>query len=378
MEKLRFEFMVKASEDVKTNIICVTTITDLDGRTFAIPDKLQPVRLHEKIAQTQIYQKVKATLQKRHEKRQVWISMNPEMIADYCDEDGNKQFMEYLLEEQTKPQTSTTGISEESLARILGSFAETKKDSPKPFNMGKMVEKFVIEKFNSKITNVSQWMATFEAECVRIGIEEDVKKIEIFRLFIENSCLDWYSSMLIKHTINSKWAMWKKNFCETYADKGWSPIRYAMLFKYRQGSLLEYALKKERLLLEINKSIDKLTLIDLIATGLPNFIADKIDRNSLKETEDLFNNLRSLEHMVNKKTFDKKIGTPDSKIKEKNVKSLVSPCKICEKENKGIRYHPESQCWFKIKNNDRPKKEQIRSVNNSELEIELNEIDPKN
>lgn len=378
MEKLRFEFMVKASEDVKTNIICVTTITDLDGRTFAIPDKLQPAKLHTKIVETQIFQKVKATLQKRHEKRQVWISMNPEMKAVYCDEDGNKQFMGYLLEEQTKPQTSTTGISEESLTRIMESFAEIKKDSSKPFNVGKMVEKFVIQKFNSKITNVTQWMTTFEAECVRIGIEEDVKKIEIFRLFIEDSCLDWYSSMLIKHTINSEWAIWKKNFCETYADKGWSPIRYAMLFKYRQGSLLEYALKKERLLLEINKSIDKRTLIDLIATGLPNFIADKIDRNSLKETEDLFQNLRSLEHMVNKKIFDKKIGTSESKIKEKNVKPLVNPCKICEKENKGKRYHPESQCWFKVKNNDRPKNDQIKSVNNSELEIELNEIDPKN
>nr|XP_023020268.1 cytochrome P450 9e2-like [Leptinotarsa decemlineata] len=44
-----------------------------------------------------------------------------------------------------------------------------------------MAEKVVIEKFNSKITNVSQWMTIFEAECARIGIEDDVKTIEIFR-----------------------------------------------------------------------------------------------------------------------------------------------------------------------------------------------------
>lgn len=369
--------MVKASEDVKSNVICVTTITDLEGRTFVIPDKLQPVKLHDAIAKAPIFQKVKATLQKRHEKRQVWISINSETKALYCDEDGNKQFMGYLLEEKTELQTATAGISEESLARIIENFAEMKKDASKNFNMGKMAEKIVLEKFNSKITNVSQWMTIFEAECARIGIE-DVQKIEIFRLFIEDSCLDWYSSMLIKHTINSEWAMWKKNFCETYADKGWSPIRYAMFFKYRQGSLLEYALKKERLLLEINKSIDKLTLINLIATGLPNFIADKIDKNSLKETEDLFNNIRSLEHMVNKKTFDKKVGASESRIREKYGKPLVSPCKICEKENKGIRYHSESQCWFKIKNYDKQRRDQIRSINNSELETELNEIDPKN
>ena len=58
MDKLKLDFVVKASEDIKTNIIFVTKITDSDGRTFAMPDKfkLQPVRLHE--AQTQIFQKV--------------------------------------------------------------------------------------------------------------------------------------------------------------------------------------------------------------------------------------------------------------------------------------------------------------------------------
>lgn len=156
MERLRFEFVVKASDDVKTNIICVTTITDLEGQAYTIPEKLQPVKLHEEIVQTQIFQKVKATLQKRHEKRQVWISMNPKMKAVYCDEDGNKQFMGYLLEEKTKPKTSETELSEESLVRIMESVSKIKKDSSKSFNMAQMVEKSVIEKFNSKITNVSQ------------------------------------------------------------------------------------------------------------------------------------------------------------------------------------------------------------------------------
>ena len=36
----------------------------------------------------------------------------------------------------------------------------------------------------------------------------------------------------------------KKNFCTTYANKGWSASRYAIAFKYQTGSLLAYALKK--------------------------------------------------------------------------------------------------------------------------------------
>lgn len=40
-------------------------------------------------------------------------------------------------------------------------------------------------------------------------------------------------------------------------------------FKYINGSLLDYALKKERML-EMDKSMDKKMLIDLIVTSLPD------------------------------------------------------------------------------------------------------------
>ncbi|GBP26600.1 Retrovirus-related Pol polyprotein from transposon 297 [Eumeta japonica] len=42
---------------------------------------------------------------------------------------------------------------------------------------------------------------------------------------------------------------------------------------------------------EVRKSIDTGTLIDLIALGLPNYLTDKIDRETLQETEDLYNEL---------------------------------------------------------------------------------------
>lgn len=381
MGKLRFEFVVKAGDDQKTNIICITSITTTSGQMFNIPDALQPARMHETITKTQTYQKVKTSLQRRHDKRQVWISLTEEISTAYLDEEGNMEFKGYLLEEitPTTPQqeATITGISEETLTRILASFSEQKKDIPKHHNIKTLSEKFVIEKFTRKISNVTQWLYIFEGECTRLGVEEDIEKIEILRLFLGESCLDWYSSMLIKHTINSDWSIWRNNICETYADKGWTPVRYAILFKYIQGSLLEYALKKERLLLEINKSIDKPTLIDLISTGLPNFIADKIERNKLKDTHDLFNFIRGLEHLVNnRKDSEKKMAGFESKMKEKNGK--YKPCRICEKENKGVRYHPESLCWFQNKNSDGPKKDQMRYVNNSALETELNEIDQKN
>lgn len=76
-----------------------------------------------------------------------------------------------------------------------------------------------------------------------------------------------------------------------------------MSFKYLTGSLLEYAVRKEKQLLEVRKMIDKGTLINLIAASLPNFITDRIDREVLKETEDLFNEIGKLEHITEKIKF---------------------------------------------------------------------------
>lgn len=200
-----------------------------------------------------------------------------------------------------------------------------------------------------------------------------MKKNRNLRFFVEKSCLDWYSSMLIKLSLYSDWSEWKKNFCETYGNKGWSPSRYALSFKYKTGSLLDYAIKKEKLLLEVRKTIDTGTLIDVIAAGLPDFIADKIDRESLEATEDIFKEVGKLEHLVNKKKIYERRNNSNSEQKEK-----PKPCTICEKLGKGARFHPETSCWFKTKENEIKKNDHIKFVNNSQLEAELNNKDPKN
>lgn len=173
--------------------------------------------------------------------------------------------------------------------------------------------------------------------------------------------------MMIKFTLQSEWAQWKQHFCETYANKGWSTSRYALSFKYQAGSLLEYAVKKEKLLLEMRKSIDQGTLIDIIAAGLPNYITDKINKEEVLETKDLFNEIGKLEHLVNKKKW----------IEKKND-TKKQKCSICEKLKKGVRFHPETSCWFKTKYNENEEKNQIKVINNYELECELKTEDQKN
>jgi len=367
MEKLRFDFTIRGTADGKSNILCLTSIGTTDGRFFGFSEEHQPVNLHTELIKTQAFAKVKNSLKKRHQSRKIWIGLSEALTKVYLDEEENLQFGDYYLEEiiEKKTTASEPSASDETMKKILEKLMEDRQQKSEIKNLGKMAKDFMLEKFTGKTSNAYQWINEFEKECERFEINEDRKKIEIFKFFLEKACLDWYSCMLIKLTVHSGWEEWKKNFCETFANKGWTPIRYALSFKFQTGSLLDYAIKKEKLLLEVRKSIDTGTLIDLIAFGLPNFISDRIDRETLNETADLYNEIGKLEHLVNKNKFEIKKNKTDN-TKEK------TPCKICKDSNKGTRYHPESACWFK------EKESKIKNVNNAVLETELNRNEQKN
>lgn len=176
--------------------------------------------------------------------------------------------------------------------------------------------------------------------------------------------------------MNAEWTTWKEKFCETFTNKGWSAVKSALLFKYKEGSLLDYAIKKEKLLLEMRKSIDTGTMIDLIAAGLPEFVINKIDREKIQDAAGLFNEVSKYENMMGKKSYSSR--KKYDNVKMNNKSEEYTPCKICEKLNKGVRYHPEAACWFKTMEAEKVKKHNIRHVNNTTIEAELNELDQKN
>lgn len=379
MEKLRFEFTALPGSDGKTNILAITSIATSDEKVYAIPETLQAAGHHKELLKTSAYSKVKNTLLKRFQTRRVWITLTEELKKIYIDDDGNLQFGNQFLEEinpERPTPVSAKGIDsvEKLFEKLLENTQETKQQ-----NLKYIAEKFIVEKFTSKNPNAKQWIDIFEKECLRFDVTTDEKKIELLRLFMDKTCIDWYSSMIIKLTINSEWSTWKNKFCESFANKGWSPVTYALLFKYKDGSLLDYAIRKEKMLLDMRRSIDTGTLLDLIAAGLPEFIMNKIDRETLKDTVDLFNEVSKYEHMVNQKNLlpKRKFGYGNlTRTNDKNEEK--SPCKICEKLNKTGRYHPEAICWFRPNERDSTKKNFIKHINNSVIETELNEADQKN
>lgn len=99
---------------------------------------------------------------------------------------------------------------------------------------------------------------------------------------------------------------------------------------------------------------------------------NKIDKSELKETSDVFNNLRQLECQVKKNPQKKQDFQKNTKYEEKK------PCKICEDLGKGVRYHPNEKCWFKRNEENREKNITTRKVNNNSiLDVEVYDK-PKN
>lgn len=68
MEKLRFEFTMKAATDKKLNALLVTSITRPDGEIFDLPGELQDVNLHTELMKTDTFKKVKNANFKRNQK----------------------------------------------------------------------------------------------------------------------------------------------------------------------------------------------------------------------------------------------------------------------------------------------------------------------
>jgi hypothetical protein len=260
------------------------------------------------------------------------------------------------LEEQVQGKITNESVSEEMLTNKIKELQLL--ITTKEISLSEIEKKFVIDKFNGRNQNVESWLQDFEKECIRFHINSDEKKIQCLRLFLEGSALDWYGSM--KHKLNiENWNQWSKLFLKTYSDRGWSRVRYAYSYKYitGYGSMLEFALKKERLLLECEKTMTETSRISHIVFGLPVNIQDKLDKEEIKTTEDLMNYIQKFDSSVTTLTKNKEAGLSLPRLNYKR-----SPCYICAKLGKPDRFHLPDIC----RNKQRFQKNQTSAVNLAE------------
>ena len=106
------------------------------------------------------------------------------------------------------------------------------------------------------------------------------------RKYLGKTAKRWYQTNLLKAG-GHNWEDWKEAFLKAFKNKGWPAIQYAYNFKYLSDSFVEYAIEKERLILEVQREMDEEVRIHLIVIGLPIEVQDKIERENIQTTNDL-------------------------------------------------------------------------------------------
>lgn len=332
--------IVVKQKETKDLVYCVDSIKRPDDEIrYKIPKQFQPAKYHAALFELPIVRTAIKNMTKAGHYRNLRLTLTGPLVTKYADGDGNFVFEEFYLEETT--EDTRTASEEATLSQ--NSIKSSREDI-----LRNIEKKFSIEKFKGK-QKPEDWIETFETECVRYEVQEDVLKVKCLRLFLQERALDWYDALAMKNT-KDDWRAWETSFKKVFAAKGWSQVRYAYSFRFMTGSLIEYALRKEKLVLEVESRMTEISRINLIVMGLPIYIQDKLDREAKKSTDELINKLGQYEtndkpKSVNKK-YDGDIKTGEQRGSRSNSEKqfVKRPCSICESLGYRNRFHPLDKC----------------------------------
>ena len=365
LSKLIFTFATEASPlNPKTTVLHVKCLQFTeDGPRYLFPSESQDIAEHEELMKTAVARSVRKSIgQVRGKFRTVKISLSTDLYSLYVDDDGNPLFKDYLLD-QGYPTSVDSSSSSSSVVRD--------RDVVPEKSLSSIVKDAVLQKFGSRRMNASSWIDTFELECLRLGILEN-RFWEAVRLFLEGAALDWYDSRRLTFS-GATWAKWRESFLDSFAPKGWSDARSAISYRYFSGSLSEYAIKKENLLINFHSKMDDVMKITLIILGLPISIQEKIDPSEISSVGKLLSKLNSFDRPRSFSSAEKSNLSPSpfSSIKSR------SPCPYCLK--KGFQhFHAEKDCRIKLSDIEKAKKPLSAApkarVNNVEINDLLNQV----
>ena len=265
-------------------VACIESIKYRNGlETFIFPEELQLVHHHPELLNQSVIKYAVKSIKGVGHFRNVKTVLQEDLASKYIDAEGNFVFQETVLEELeshslpiSNDDNTAPSVSNELLSILKTLKVDETKKEPKWSDVEK---RYAIEKYSGK-EKAREWLTSFENECARHEMKTDTKKIKCLKLFLVDSALDWYKSNAIKLK-DEKWSDWSDSFLKVYSDKGWSRVRHAYNYKHLGGSFIDYALKKERLILEVESQASQYSMINQIVIGLPTYMQDKLDREPI-------------------------------------------------------------------------------------------------
>lgn len=349
--KVRFHFASEASTDKKSTIVKVKSIQLLDQPDiFFFPENAQTEAKHEKLFAHAITKGVVKSLKTRNKFRKVVITLKKgELKEDYMDDEGNVVFDEIYLE----------GV----LPELIPPPPSQQINSPNKL-IHSIAKNVVLEKFDGKNFNAGEWINSFEGECRRLEVSTE-RQAEILRLFLEGTASEWYACFLKTHSLIEAWKSWSDSFLNTFDVKNWAEISYAYNFKYLNGQILDFALKKRNLLLNVDPNLTIESQINLIVIALPNSVRTRLAKKDLADIDSLMSVLRQIEPIEKKNNITPNEKSLSNKQKE-NAK--YSACAYCESKGFFNRLHSENVCRTKMNDLKKIGNEKVKMTNNLEIQ----------
>ncbi|XP_076301773.1 uncharacterized protein LOC143219848 [Lasioglossum baleicum] len=311
LTQVRFCVNIEEATDKKTNIYKLKWLQPTGSELYyELPSELQNMSSHPEIYGLQKVKTVLASIRSRGAYRTFTLSLPIEIAKRYIDDDGDVVYKGVYLQGTSTPQyelqTAKKKGNEKDISTLLQQIisATQKETSPEPTkkkNLRKIREDFVLGNFDGKNFPITSWFQMFEAECTRCQVTSDQDKILILRLFLDGTAKDWFSSKVVTIGLDVEFEIWRTIFLDSFRETGWRKSKEAYSFRYIGGSLVDYALRKENLLVNIRNNFPVDILIDLIVTDLPTMVQDRIEKTKVASMENLLTELRKLENLVQRK-----------------------------------------------------------------------------
>lgn len=382
MDLLYVQVVKKAEKEFV--ILCIS----IDKNTwYLVPEEFKDVSIHISLSNKKTIKNAMSAIKSQKGYRTVAVKIDEDIKKEYFDEANNVCFRELPLEECDPISNSRVAEAEqselESRIRQLENqlYLNSKQEEIK---LHQIEKKFVLEKFEKNQSDPKEWLTKFEEECSRFQVNSDRGKIQALRFFVMGPTKDWFEINLKKIGVNGHWNTWKESFLNVFVDKGWYIVRKAFNYKYLGGSLIDYALMKERLCLEVEPKGTELSRTNLIVFGLPKEAQEKLDREKINKLEDLYAELRKLEDSFSRKkkenpssprlkiSSDPKIFKRDEFHSKNEVQRKA--CSICVAIGFPNRYHLVEEC--RNRNKVSVKLKSNMTEGSSEIEdIEISQTD---
>ena len=382
--KVRVEIRRFLIKDTSKHALFVVAIKRHDsGTTFGIPSTAQHESFHQELFSIG---KVKSGIIGISRERNLNVTLPAEIARLYFDEDGDGVFRDTYLDEvqpveasksegaklndsmvklfeklasndaPSTPMKSEGSKLNEAIAKLLEKMSNGDANgelSEKKTDLRDIEKKMSLTSFNGR-QNAAEWLKDFEDECERLRVIDSVDKVKCMRLFMSGTGKEWLQATAKKFK-ETEYDEWKESFKTIFTDRGWANVKYAYSFKYVSGSLVDYALKKESLLLDVEKNMTVNSRICHIIVGLPQKIVEDVDREQMKTTDQLINELRRFETAPGQKkdNHSEHFAKPASSEKNKpgsanaNIRKSREPCNMCLAIGKPPLFHSPNSCRSK-------------------------------